>query len=848
MKMKNYILEYINSTARQIRLLLVIFFVVSFIFISGAHATSNFVEINVSSASQVKPGGTLSIWVTISNLNIENKSINFDAVEFENPFKKVNKQEAKVDKKEYKQIGKTLTPVGGAKREKEELKPEFFSRAKTKNFTLNEMKIYADKEKQLKKKISQGVKTERIDITVPNDIQEGQTFSIPVIVLLSESGAVSTQSVTAQSVERQITFTVTSNPEPRKAVLIIVDGARADKLYQVAADNPSGNLSWMINNGVKFVNAVNVFPTITVVNHPSILTGTYPGKHGIASAGVFDKNTHEYTDYYGLWDSLIRDAVNNDLQVNTIYEDMPPPMISRVFTEFVDRGATTSDLSVSAVISWGTCKGTGFLCKEGDADVIDDILDNTIWPDNRNFNLTVIWLAGNDIWSHRMGPDSTTEVLNNVDVQIGRLKDFYGQAIVDETIFVVTSDHGQTGVNSNRNIDSDQFANVLEANGYYENTLGINSEHDYYVGGDGGGSEEIYIQSNLVLNDSSSLDGTWGALPRWEDIQPAGHAFYSQAYVDNVLIRYQNSNGYRVYKEYADGTPYTLSLADYFNGRSEYVDAVNRISKLDSERSGDLILLANYSGGYYFESHSYLGDHGNLNPEDSYVPLIISGPGIRRGTLTSASTVDIAPTIANLLGFSMPNANGIVLPVQDSLAENIVINEVYYDDIIQSNAKWDYEWIELYNPTNAEIDTGGWRIETKSYSGAIRNFTIPYGYPTKIAPKSYFVIADSENGFFERYSIAPSFVYHNSTNSSLGPGKNPVCLRLHNTGASLSILNENNELVDRIEWGLGEEGDLNKNDNAPDCEPGYSLQRIISGFDSGNSSHDFSCNFPTPFS
>lgn len=180
-------------------------------------------------------------------------------------------------------------------------------------------------------------------------------------------------------------------------------------------------------------------------------------------------------------------------------------------------------------------------------------------------------------------------------------------------------------------------------------------------------------------------------------------------------------------------------------------------------------------------------------------------------------------------------------------AENIVINEVYYDDILQSTAEWDYEWIELYNPTRAEIDTGGWRIETKSYSGAIRNFTIPSGYQTNISPESYFVIADSENGFFERYSTAPSFVYCKSTNSSLGPGKNPVCLRLHNIGASLSILNKNNELVDRIEWGLGEEGDL-KNDNAPDCKPGYSLQRIISGFDSGNSSYDFSCNFPTPFS
>ncbi len=679
MKLRNYIYksEYTNSKVRQIELLFVIVFVIPFLFISNAHATSDFIEINVSSASQVKPGGTLNIWVTVSNLNIENKTIIFDVVEFENPFEKVNKKEAKVDKKdnkkeaqvskkEAKQIGKTLIAAGGAKREKDELKHEFFSRGKTKNLTSSDMKIYADKEKQIKKKISQGVKTERIDITVPKDIREGQTFSIPVNVLLSESSAESTQSLTTQSVEQQITFTVTSNPEPRRAVLIIVDGARADKLYQVATNNPNGNFSWMINNGVKFVNAVNVFPTITVVNHPSILTGASPDRHGIASAGFFNKNTHEYTDYYSLIDSYIFNEINDDLQVNTIYEDMPASMISRVFTEFVKRGSDTSDQSWSAYLDWSRCKDRTDIayCKAGDANVIDDIIDNTIWPDNRNFNLTVIWLAGNDIWSHSQSPDSTTVVLNNVDIQIGRLKDFYGQAIVDETIFVVTSDHGQTGVNSNRNIDSNQLANVLEGNGYYKNALGINIMHDYYVGGDGGGSEEIYIQGNLVLNDNSSFDGTWSALPRLQDIQPAAHAFYTQAYVDTVLVRYQNSNGYRVYKEYADGTPYILSLVDYFNGRSEYADAVNRFSKLDSERSGDLILLANYSGGYYFESHSYLGDHGNLNPNDSYVPLIISGPGIRHDTLTSARTIDIAPTIANLLGFAMPNSDGSLLPIQ----------------------------------------------------------------------------------------------------------------------------------------------------------------------------------------
>jgi hypothetical protein len=47
------------------------------------------------------------------------------------------------------------------------------------------------------------------------------------------------------------------------------------------------------------------------------------------------------------------------------------------------------------------------------------------------------------------------------------------------------------------------------------------------------------------------------------------------------------------------------------------------------------------------------------------VPLIFAGPGIKHGVNTSrVSNVDIAPTIANLLGFNMTSADGNVLPVE----------------------------------------------------------------------------------------------------------------------------------------------------------------------------------------
>ncbi|MFH1774397.1 MAG: alkaline phosphatase family protein [Methanobacteriota archaeon] len=637
------------------------FILLSLLFIPGVYASSdNSVEVSVSSAHQVKPDGVLTLWITVSNSLTENISVHLNSIEFENTFKIRIGEAQYAASKEVITIDEELKPVGIAKREREQLKNKFYSLSKEKNITIEDIKDNAERDKQLREIIGQGVEVRRIDITVPKDIPEGQSFTIPIKVTFSKGNS---SSYAAQSIEQQVNFTVTSNPRPKRAIIVIVDGARKDKTYQVANNKPAGNITWMINNGVKVENPVDAFPSITVVNHPSILTGAYPRTHGIVGAGVWDKGTNEYTDYYSKIENFIFDVINNDLQVPTIYEALPAEKISRVFTEFVERGSDSSDTSWSAYANIEACKispwARDYFCKAADTDVMDDILDNRI-RDNRNFDLMVIWFPGNDVFSHLEGPDATDVTLNNIDDQIGRLREFLGQAIVDETVFVLTSDHGQTLVNLGRNIPPDQLADVLEAKGYYRNALGIDSHHDYYIGGNGGGSEEIYIQSNLTLNDSSSLDGTWSAQPRDIDVFPAAEAFKNQLYVDMVLVKYQGSNGYRVYT----GGNTTQSLSTYFSGKeNQYPDAIERINNLDSSLSGDIVLLAKYSGGYYFSTDANIGEHGNLNWEDSYVPLIVSGPGIKKGyTLPSAHIVDIAPTIVNLLlGIEMSGVDGRVL-------------------------------------------------------------------------------------------------------------------------------------------------------------------------------------------
>lgn len=89
-------------------------------------------------------------------------------------------------------------------------------------------------------------------------------------------------------------------------------------------------------------------------------------------------------------------------------------------------------------------------------------------------------------------------------------------------------------------------------------------------------------------------------------------------------------------------------------------------------RSPDIIVSFSYdvnaavagaAGISYASSINRRGDHGSFSPSDTLISLMASGPDFKAGfsdTLPTAN-VDIAPTVARILGFSMPAAQGRVI-------------------------------------------------------------------------------------------------------------------------------------------------------------------------------------------
>ena len=77
--------------------------------------------------------------------------------------------------------------------------------------------------------------------------------------------------------------------EPDRLIAIfVVDGLRPDSINPV--DTPT--IDRLRAEGVDYVNSHSVFPTSTRVNTATLVTGTYPARHGIVGNSMFVSGVH----------------------------------------------------------------------------------------------------------------------------------------------------------------------------------------------------------------------------------------------------------------------------------------------------------------------------------------------------------------------------------------------------------------------------------------------------------------------------------------------------------------------------------------------------------------------------
>lgn len=444
----------------------------------------------------------------------------------------------------------------------------------------------------------------------------------------------------------------------RRVVVIDIDGLRRDVFEEAIRTGAVPQLA-RVMGGTDFERGLSnpvlsVAPSVTFACQASMFTGTHPLAHGVTGNELFDRLgmiSGGEPRYFGfdVGDTLaIDDAVNVFRQglagrlvsadTPTLYERAAARGLrSTVVYQIYARGAQTWIRPELLDLARFT-KGQGLFGLRAE-DYDREMMDRTLahLQDGGLPDVLTVYFMGLDHHSHVHGPAHQREwLVEHVDPQVGRLLDaLAAQGAGAETLFAVVSDHGQIAVEpDDRHSLRIGFPFDREM-GHLFDALGLDV-HDYpgedpdcgVVAACNGGSAHIYVHRGAL---DHTQHGPWADPPRFEeDVLPLARAFHAANETGRYSEDLRDALAVVLVRDGAgpDGwaAPYQVCRPDgalapvdeYFASRPDLraADAANRLRLLGGVNSGDLLLVSNYAGGYYFGG-VHRGMHGGLHVEDS---------------------------------------------------------------------------------------------------------------------------------------------------------------------------------------------------------------------------------------
>lgn len=423
--------------------------------------------------------------------------------------------------------------------------------------------------------------------------------------------------------------------DDRCVILVSVDGLANFYLDDPLADMPF--LKNLAKNGARADGLVCSFPTVTWPNHTTLVTGTTPAKHGVIGNNYLDRKSA--TSVAFIPDPLFdKDQI---VKVPTVYDVAHRAgLVTAGIIWPATRNARTLDWTVPDMFGkeawpkYGTkvwldeLRAAGLpvdlhgdWTREKGGGVKRDWLYSRMARhlfQNHPPNLLMIHLVEVDHIEHQYGPRSP-QAYWSVSYIDDRLRDI-AEAIKhsphrDKTTLVVASDHGFFP------ISKDIKPNVLLKK---EGLLSKEKKQAYCLAQ--GGACMVY-----VLDDSK----------RAETIKILKKKFAKVEGVKAVL-------DVEEYSKLGQPTPAEDAHAPDF-----WLAAKSGYSFSNSQSGDDVVGPRKTKGG----THGYLPDD-----PDMLGSLVISGYGIKPGTrLPKTLSLDVAPTIAKLLGVKLPTAQGKAL-------------------------------------------------------------------------------------------------------------------------------------------------------------------------------------------
>jgi predicted AlkP superfamily pyrophosphatase or phosphodiesterase len=425
----------------------------------------------------------------------------------------------------------------------------------------------------------------------------------------------------------------------RHVVLISVDGFAYDYFDDPKAHIPT--IRKLAAQGVRVKRMECSYPTVTWTNHTTLVTGVHPAKHGVIGNDYFDRTELKKVPF-------IPDPIFNKDEIvlsPTIYDVAKEAGLSTAGIIWpATRGAKTLDWTVPDVFEQELFEKYSTPSLLADArelgipvhmqmDWCKKINEGKPMRDymyarlashvitKHKPNLMMLHLVTVDSAQHSYGRNSPEAywALNDSDNRVRDMVDAIESAgLTDKTTFFVTTDHGFYNFSKTINLNA-----LLRSEGLLK-SLGtkVSSAQAYAMSE--GGACFVYIldQANrekIMADLKPKLLAVEGVASLTDNAADVGHKTAAQDPREPDL-----------FLSAKDGYSFTDSLAD-----AEVIKPTDGIK----------------------------GAHGHFVTEDLLgAACVISGADIKQGVVIDAmKNIDIAPTMAKMLGIEMPNVDGRVL-------------------------------------------------------------------------------------------------------------------------------------------------------------------------------------------
>jgi len=220
-------------------------------------------------------------------------------------------------------------------------------------------------------------------------------------------------------------------PAPQRpyVVLVSIDGFR----YDYAVRYHAGHLLEIGKAGAAAEAMIPSFPTITFPNHVSIVTGQYPGHHGLVSNSFYDPLLKKLYD--------MKDAANE----GEFYHYRPLWVVAeRQHVKAAAMFWPTSDAEIEGVRPSYWKKYDGAFPNQKR---VEQVLDWLKLPEAERPHFITLYFSDVDSAGHHFGPDAveTEQAVGRVDKLLGDLWAGIRQTNLPVNLIVV-SDHGMQNV------------------------------------------------------------------------------------------------------------------------------------------------------------------------------------------------------------------------------------------------------------------------------------------------------------------------------------------------------------------------------------------------------------------